>query len=659
MSTRYVWGKYNIETSVQETKEIISPIRKKDELNVDKGIYDYRNRNTVLEGEDLYYDIIHDTDLSSIFNNGVTKSFTLSNMIEEGEVPSPIVFNPYSHGFIIFKKANSVFGNGNIPSGLSSIYVYEINNKTGYDLTLNIWRDKSSNRYDYWWWYTIYISSTEECNYVKLGYTGSNTQGSLIEYLATDTSGSYPTDTELDGYWYTYKGSDNIDPTAIRYPSTIKSGQSITLTTTESNDIKYGGTITYTYEVQLNGGRWTSIGSTTSLRKSYRVPAGTTTFRARVIAKDNYGFTSTTYVTGNTVSVTNNVAPSTPSSISVPSNIQAGKAFTVSWGASTDADGNLSGYTLQRKLNSGAYTTVYTGSSRSYQDTIPKSGYTSVIYRVQAYDTDGATSSYRTSSTVTVINNVAPVISGSDSNLGSFTYNPPTISYSITDSNNDAVTATIKLNSSIIETKNISLGQTYTVSIDWWNIDAGSHTLTITATDGKGGTATRKYTFNKKSVGLISFNRLRKKIDTGYQTTYIETDSDSIITNNGQILSERLTDIASKLSISIDTTPSEMVLRHRLHIKLTSEYTIDYLEMYSTNVKVGSSTLEEVLVRLETKVGISNGGIVPSDLNFERWRMKNSSGGYDIIYLEGVSEHIICPCGKTVEDRLVAIEAKL
>ena len=487
----------------------------------------------------------------------------------------------------------------------------------------------------------------------------SDVKSTLIGSISNSVETAYPNDAVSGDYWYTYKGSDSIDPVSVSIPTSIDGGDRITISVTKSNSNTYGGTITYTYEVQLNGGSWTSIGDSTSLTKSYTVPKDTTTFRARVKAKDNMGFASSTYVTSKKVTVHNNVAPTTPPSISVPSSVQAGKLFTVSWGTSTDADGNLSGYTLQRSLNGGSYTTIYTGSSRSYQDTIPKSGYTSVTYRVQAYDTEGATSNYRTSSTATVINNVAPVISGSNQNLGVFTYNPPYIAYIITDSNNDTVTVTIKLNSSTLESRTVTLGQTYTAPINWWDIGTGTHTVTITANDGQGGTATRTYTFTKNSVGQISFNRLHKKTNSGYQTTYIETDSDSIITNNGQNLTERLVDIAGKLSTTIDTTPTEMVLRHRLHIKLTSEYTIDYLEMYSTNVKVGSSTLESILTQLESKAGITNSGTIPSDLNFERWRMKNSSGGYDIIYLEGISEYIIRPCGKTVEESLAAIEAKI
>ena len=39
-----------------------------------------------------------------------------------------------------------------------------------------------------------------------------------------------------------------------------------------------------------------------------------------------------------------NRAPSKPSSITVPSSVRGGESLSISWGASTDEDGNLSGY---------------------------------------------------------------------------------------------------------------------------------------------------------------------------------------------------------------------------------------------------------------------------------------------------------------------------
>ena len=53
-------------------------------------------------------------------------------------------------------------------------------------------------------------------------------------------------------------------------------------------------------------------------------------------------------------------------------------------GASTDPDGNLSGYVLERKVGSGTWAQIYKGSARTYTDTITY-GWTSVQYRVKAY----------------------------------------------------------------------------------------------------------------------------------------------------------------------------------------------------------------------------------------------------------------------------------
>ena len=62
-----------------------------------------------------------------------------------------------------------------------------------------------------------------------------------------------------------------------------------------------------------------------------------------------------------------NRAPSKPSSITVPSSVRGGESLSISWGASTDEDGNLSGYILERQVNGGAWAQVYKGINRSYE----------------------------------------------------------------------------------------------------------------------------------------------------------------------------------------------------------------------------------------------------------------------------------------------------
>lgn len=107
-----------------------------------------------------------------------------------------------------------------------------------------------------------------------------------------------------------------------------------------------------------------------------------------------------------------NTAPSTPASISVPSSIDGGSTITVSWGTSTDAEGNLEGYIVERQVDGGSWAQIYQGNATSTTNTVAF-GTNTVAYRVKAYDAAGLESGWKTSSTVTVTNNRAPGAPGS------------------------------------------------------------------------------------------------------------------------------------------------------------------------------------------------------------------------------------------------------
>ena len=194
-----------------------------------------------------------------------------------------------------------------------------------------------------------------------------------------------------------------------------------------------------------------------------------------------------------------NQAPTAPPSITVPSEVLGGENLSISWAASTDPDGNLSGYVLERKVGSGTWAQIYKGSSRSYTDTITY-GWTSVQYRVKAYDTAGAESAYTTSAVRTVTNNRPPVISGSDTDLGSFTTTPPSYEYTVTDADGHQVTVVEKLDTTTLRTYTATLGDTNELEItadQWLKLLNGDHTLTITATDAKNESTVRTLSFDK------------------------------------------------------------------------------------------------------------------------------------------------------------------
>lgn len=106
-------------------------------------------------------------------------------------------------------------------------------------------------------------------------------------------------------------------------------------------------------------------------------------------------------------------------------------------------------------------------------------------------DTDGA---------YVIVWDQTPTISGSDSNLGNKAVSF-TIDYSVDDTDTaDTLTVTEKVDATTIRTINNAVrGQTYTLDLSsvWSSLSLGSHTITITVADGKGGSATRAYTFTK------------------------------------------------------------------------------------------------------------------------------------------------------------------
>jgi hypothetical protein len=191
-----------------------------------------------------------------------------------------------------------------------------------------------------------------------------------------------------------------------------------------------------------------------------------------------------------------NSAPSAPVDLDVPT-IYGGKSNSISWSKAIDPDGDAVTYQLECSVNGGTYTGIYSGTSQTYVHLVPF-GTTSVAYRVKATDPSGESSAYKTSATITVINNYAPVISGTDSNLG-VKSSGFTGTYTVTDANNNAVTVTESIDGVQIRSLVATLGQAITYGISentWLALPNGSHTLTIRATDGI-DTSVRTYTFTK------------------------------------------------------------------------------------------------------------------------------------------------------------------
>lgn len=288
-------------------------------------------------------------------------------------------------------------------------------------------------------------------------------------------------------------------PGSISVPSSIMGGTNISISWAKSSDAE-SNLAGYKVERSTNGGSsWSQIYQGTATSTTNNVAFGTTSVMYRVKAYDTEGLESG-WRTSSQVTVVNNNAPSAPPSIAVPNDVKGGSTLVISWTAASDSDGNLSGYILERSTDGGsAYTQVYKGDALTYTDTITK-GWSTVMYRVKAYDSYDAQSGYTTSTKRTVDNNTAPTITTSSAaNLGTKS-SGFAVSYSVDDEDAaDTLTVTEKLDGTTKRTYTATRKTTNSFAVTgeyFQKITNGSHTMTVTVTDGK-ATVTKTFTFTK------------------------------------------------------------------------------------------------------------------------------------------------------------------
>lgn len=340
---------------------------------------------------------------------------------------------------------------------------------------------------DYWW-----LRSASTGNALYVWCVGSG--GAASYYYYAGSYGVRPAFTLPSSLYVSDDGSVTTNtapstPSSITVPEEIHGGDTITVEWGTSTDAE-SNLSGYKVEKSTDGGSgWNQIyqGSATSTTDT--VETGTETVLYRVKAYDSGGLESS-YKTSAQVTVINNVAPGAPSSITVPTAIQGGGTTLISWGSATDEDGNLSGYKLERSVNGGEYETIYSGTALSYTDSITK-GWSTVAYRVSAYDSYGAASGTVSSGERTVINNTAPSItlsgrsSGDDlgTKTGGFSQ-----SYTVTDPDSgDTITVIEAVDGVNKRSYTATSGKSYSFDVTgsyFQQVLNGSHTMTVTANDG-------------------------------------------------------------------------------------------------------------------------------------------------------------------------------
>lgn len=331
-----------------------------------------------------------------------------------------------------------------------------------------------------------------------------DTKGNLVQNICSSRCGVRPAFTLPSSLYVNDDGVVFVNtapavPGSITIHGTVYGGSTITVSWVASTDAE-GNLEGYKVERSTDGGSsWTQIYQGSARSTTNSVAFGTETVMYRVKACDSEGLESG-WRTSAQATVINNTAPTAPASITVPETVLGGGTLTVTWGAASDPDYNLTGYELERQVDGGEWAQVYKGANTSYTDNITR-GWASVNYRVRACDAYNAASGYTTGTARTVNNNRAPTVNcaaASGSNMGTKSAEFD-LAYSVGDEDGDSVSVTEAIDGVELRTFTAALNEenTFVVAGDtFFKLLNGAHVLTATVSDGK-ASAVHKLTFTK------------------------------------------------------------------------------------------------------------------------------------------------------------------
>ena len=389
-------------------------------------------------------------------------------------------------------------------------------------------------------------------------------KGTPAGTVSNSASSTYPQDGISGNYWYTYQGQDVIDATAVGYSNQAPmGGQPITINVTPTTPT-YGGTIRYTYQVQLDNGEWTTIETNvTETSQEYTIPAGTNSFAARVLASDTWGFSSSDYTTGATLSVTNNLPPTAPASITI-GDVLGGQETTITWEAATDSDGTIAQYQLERNVDNGdTWTQIYSGLALTYDDMI-NSEWATVNYRVRAVDDDGEAGPYATG-TAKVVNAGWLYFSGPDADMGDkpapfdFVFSIGSTTEGVTD-----ISVEVLLDDENVYTGTPDAAEQVTISIDTRLMFAGGHDIVITAEKENLLGLNQVCSFNIPAVTLPDGGRMVQLYNDEGQPVFPLTLGRAVIGKGGEDVNEILDRVFSGTYTGTGTSGSQNPCQLRL-----------------------------------------------------------------------------------------------
>ena len=332
---------------------------------------------------------------------------------------------------------------------------------------------------DLWW--------TRSPNKVNTGYawyvdeTGDYKQQYTEKSFGIRPTLVVPTDLLVDDNNNILAATYPTPPASITVPTTpIPTGSSIAVSWSAVS-----GAESYQLQRSVDGGAWETV--YTGTQTSYSDTAGVWNS-----VKYQVATVKLSIVSGYTTSTGVTILPYTIDKLTVPSQIMEGQSVPISWSAAPAA----TTYILERKVNSGSWTQIYSGANKSYTDT-PSGSWSTVQYRVKG-GANGQYGTYKTSPSIPVILASALVISGTDGYLGTLTAD---IGYTVSSDTGNSISVERYVNGQLVATVSVQSGFAYTIPV--MDLPTGAGNVKIQAsvnTSGGQVSATRTWTYDKQVV---------------------------------------------------------------------------------------------------------------------------------------------------------------
>lgn len=541
MGTRYIWKKSEVQTEY--------PLKSEQKTSLLLGSKDSDWYIIGLQSEPVF-----NSETGTASYHGYVAAITPGSWVSpgieawDGSFPYVCFLTYKPSGDLLLDEITITGIREYAKSSMAAYTAFWNKEESGSSLYLCLESDYGDDKYEFTYYY---ISGAE---------TGP---GTLVGYISSSNPSAYPNYSDTGGYFYEAIDNDDIDPVSISIPQTIISGDSITVSLTESSGAissEYGS-ISYLFGTKYDNENWSSNQPGTGLTYSFAVSSGKTELTVRAYATDGIGYTSSTPLESETRSIQVSHPPTAPGSISVNRTVN-GWDSTVKITAASDPDGTIVNYKyfcIYKSANTNAewpeidedsLITIATTNSLEVDYKIDTSvDNDEIIFLASAIDDSGLEGPKVKSNAYSIENNTITLLGPSKTDfgnkIGSFKVEFSAIVSG--DVSDKTLTLVIKNDESILYNSSIESDSIIEVDINVDELSAGEHTIYVTASKEGYNSVMATYTYRITDLVMPENANVVQFQDHNGKAVFAEGHAESIFMSDGTTIEDVINTIKSRL----------------------------------------------------------------------------------------------------------------